>query len=52
MEKLRVRACLFDPNAKLREKIIRKLFRDGIILPEDLVEIRLDATVESSFHDA
>jgi len=52
MEKLRVRACLLDPDAELGEKIIRKLFRDGFIFPEDLVEIRLDAAVESSFHDA
>lgn len=39
-----------DSDLKLREKILPKLMRNAVVLPQDLVQVPLNSPVELSFH--
>jgi hypothetical protein len=52
VEEPRAGACLSNANPELREEVVAQLFRDAVILLEDLVEVGLDTAVESSIHGA
>ena len=41
---------LAEPDLKLREKVLPKLMRDVIVLPQNFVQVRLNTPVESNFH--
>jgi hypothetical protein len=41
-------ADLFNAYPELREKIVTQLFRDRVILFQDLIQIDLNTTVKSS----
>ncbi len=48
MKKAGIGTDLFNANPELSEKIVTQLFRDGVILLQDLIQIDLNATVKSS----
>jgi hypothetical protein len=50
VKKLGIGTCFPDADPELGEKIITQLFRSGIKLFEDFVEVRLNAAVKPSIH--
>lgn len=50
VEKLGIGTCFPDADPELGEKIITQLFRSGIKLFEDFVEVRLNTAVKPSIH--
>jgi hypothetical protein len=42
---------IMDSDLKLCEEVLSKLIRNLIILPQNLVQVRLNSSVESNFHD-
>ena len=41
-----------DTDVKLREEVVPKLVRNLIILSQNLIQVRLNSLVKSSFHGA
>lgn len=50
METPRILDRLAEPDLKLREEVLSKLVRDVIVLPQDLLQVRMNTPVESNFH--
>jgi hypothetical protein len=41
---------LAEPDLKLREEVLPELTRDIILLPQNLLQVRMNTPVESNFH--